>query len=608
MKNDIWADTQSGNPLDEMLGSRVSERSPLLDAKVMMVDDEPLMTELVQAYLEEEGYDNFVISNDPCQTMALLRSERPRVLLLDLMMPKMSGFDVLEAIRREREFRYMPVIVLTASTDATSRLRALQLGATDFLSKPVDPSELGLRLRNTLAFHEYHNRMINFDAATGLPNSRMFERGIDDMLRRVDDMGGLVAHFSVTIPECKQLRESFGQGMADELAKAISNRLDRFAMQENPLTSWSTNVERSPRVARLGGEQFGLVLEGLTNTDEVEAIAKRLIGVLCESLMIDQHEVAPSATFGLAVAPADGQTAAALRKSADLAASAAFLMGPGHYKFASSELNAKSIERLTLGSQLRGAVARGELVLHYQPKVSLSTGRVIGAEALVRWQHAEHGLIPPLQFIALAEELGLINSIGQWVMERACADAARWAMDGLGELKVAINVAKPQFTSGDLRANLRKAMLASGLPARQLVVELTESMLMDDADAGRAQMFELKALGVTLSIDDFGTGYSSLSYLKTFPLDELKIDRSFIKDLPGQLADKAIVSAIVKLGQSLGMSVIAEGVETEGQLACLQDLGCDTFQGYLFSRPLPVEQFAKLVRERSPVLVTEDDY
>ncbi|MEO8278352.1 MAG: EAL domain-containing protein [Ideonella sp.] len=605
MKMDIWADTQPGWPDGEQL-STAAPRSPLLDAKVMMVDDEPLMTELVQTYLEDEGYANFVVTNDPCDAMALLRSERPRVLLLDLMMPNMSGFEVLESIRREREFRYTPVIVLTASTDANSKLRALQLGATDFLSKPVDPSELALRLRNTLAFHEYHNRMTNFDAATNLPNGRLFDRGIDDMLKRRQQMGGLIAHYSITVPECKQLRESFGQGMADELARAIASRLDRFAMQENPLTSWSTNVERAPRVARLGGEQFGLVLEGLADADQVEAIAKRLAIDLCEPVLIDQHEVAPGVAFGIAVAPTDGELAAALRKNADLAASAALMMGPGHYKFASAALNARSIELLTLGSQLRGAVARNELVLHYQPKVCLSSGRVTGAEALVRWQHPERGLVAPLQFISLAEELGLINTIGQWVMERACADAATWAGQGLGELKVAINVAKLQFSSGQLRTNLRRAMLASGLPARQLVVELTESMLMDDADAGLAQMYELKALGVTLSIDDFGTGYSSLSYLKTFPLDELKIDRSFVKDLPGQLADKAIVSTIVKLGQSLGMSVTAEGVETEGQLNCLRQIGCDTFQGFLFSKPLPVDQFVEMVRLRSPVLATED--
>ena len=255
---------------------------------------------------------------------------------------------------------------------------------------------------------------------------------------------------------------------------------------------------------------------------------------------------------------------------------------------------------MALGSQLRSATQRGELRLHYQPKVDMASNRIIGAEALVRWQHPELGLLPPARFIALAEELGLIGTIGQWVIERACREAVGWAQAGLGELTVAVNVSKPQFTSGDLCQVLCQAMRDSGLPARQLVIELTESILMDDAAAGLAQMHELKTLGVTLSIDDFGTGYSSLSYLKQFPLDELKIDRSFVMDLPGRDADVAIARTVVDLGHRLGMSVTAEGVETLAQLHCLQQQGCDTYQGFLYSKPLAGEQFARiLAAERS---------
>ncbi|MCW5642865.1 MAG: EAL domain-containing protein [Rhodoferax sp.] len=226
-------------------------------------------------------------------------------------------------------------------------------------------------------------------------------------------------------------------------------------------------------------------------------------------------------------------------------------------------------ERLALGSALRGAVQRGELRLHDQPKLDVAGNRIIGAEALVRWQHPELGLVPPLRCIGPAEELGLINGIGCWVMQTACREAAQWARGGLGELTIAINVAKPQFQLGSLRDELQATMTATGLRPRQLVVELTESMLMDDVDNGRALIHEMKALGVFLSVDDFGTGYSSLSYLKSFPLDELKIDRSFVTDLPDSATDVAIVRAIVDLGHSLGMSVIAEGIETPEQLACM---------------------------------------
>jgi EAL domain-containing protein (putative c-di-GMP-specific phosphodiesterase class I)/PleD family two-component response regulator len=596
MNNDIWAATApatiSGRPAD-------TQRSPLLEAKVMMVDDEPLMTDLIQAYLEDEGYGNFVVTNDPREALELLRREEPGVLLLDLMMPQMSGFDLLEAIRADRELRYTPVIVLTASTGAESKLRALKLGATDFLSKPVDASELVLRVRNTLAFRQYHNRMINFDATTGLPNQRLFDRGIDEMVARRDLVGGLVALFSIAVPECRQIQESMGQATADNLTKVLARRLDRFANAANHASAISTSAERAPRVARLGGDHFGVVLEGLANAEEVEMAARRMVAVLSEPVVLGFHEVGPTPWIGISLAPADGHIASVLRQGADLAASSARQLGGTNFMFVSPDLNERSLHKMTLGSQLRGAVQRRELRLHYQPKVDVTTNRIIGAESLVRWLHPEHGLLPPGRFISLAEDLGLIGQIGQWVIEQACLDAANWVRAGLGNLKVAVNVAKPQFVSGDLCSTVRYNVAKSGLPARLLVMELTESMLMDDVDAAQKLMADLKSLGVTLSIDDFGTGFSSLSYLKSFPLDELKIDRSFIADLPGVKSDVAIVRTIIDLGHRLGMSVIAEGIESADQLACIRQLGCDNYQGFLFSKPLTSQAFAELVAQEN---------
>jgi EAL domain-containing protein (putative c-di-GMP-specific phosphodiesterase class I)/PleD family two-component response regulator len=596
MKSDIWAATVQAS-LGEPISAPV--RSPLLDAKVMIVDNESAMTELIRAYLKDEGYTNFVVTNDPHQTLDLLRHEDPSVLLLDLMMPHLSGFEVLAAIRAERALRYTPVIVLSDSTSADVKLRALQLGATDFLSKPVDPSELVLRVRNNLAFRQYHTRLANFDAVTGLPTQMLFDRGIDEMVERRDLVGGLVAYFSISVPACRALRESVDQVTADGLARELARRLDRIASVENRATAISTEPDRAPRVARLDADRFGLVLEGRTDADSLEKLAKQLVVALSEPVVIDLHEVGPTVWIGIAVSPGDGQNAAALRKSADLASTHAHRQGINPYMFASPELNAKTLQRMTLGSQLRGAAQRGELRAHYQPKVDIKSNRIIGAEALVRWQHPALGMLAPGKFISLAEELGLIGIIGQWMMERACLDVASWARAGLGELKVAINVANPQFRSGDLCATLARIMRESGLRPRQVVIELTESMLMDDVEHSRGLMSELKALGVTLSIDDFGTGFSSLSYLKKFPLDELKIDQSFVVDLPGEPADVAIVRTIVDLGHRLDMSVIAEGVETERQLACLKLLGCDHYQGYHFSKPMPSDRFAALLSQEN---------
>ena len=592
MNNDVWAVSQ---PITLDDGEGFPARSALLDAKVMMVDDEPLMTELIQTYLEDEGYRNFVVTNDPRDALALLRREEPGVLLLDLMMPRISGFDLLQAIRADPDLRYTPVIVLTASTGADAKLRALQLGATDFLAKPVDESELVLRVRNTLAFRQYHNQMVNFDAVTKLSNSKLFDRGLSLMLERQELVGGMVALLSIHVPECRRLRESLGRAASDEFARALALRLERCARDHDAGTLLATSVDRAPRVGRLGANHFGLLLEGVTDVDALEVAAKRVIALVAEPLLLGSHEVVAQAWVGISVSPGDGQAVEALRQGADLAATQARVQAGAPYLFNSSELNAKSYERLTLGSQLRGAAQRGELVLHYQPKVDMQSQRIVGAEALVRWQHPQHGLLPPLRFIPLAEELGLIRFIGDWVVERACRDAAGWAAVGRDDLTVAINVAKPQFTDGDLCHVLRRAIFDSGISAQRLVIELTESMLMGDLESGLAQMREIKALGVTLSIDDFGTGYSSLSYLKRLPLDELKIDRSFVSDLPGRQADTAIVRTVIELGHSLGMVVTAEGVETEDQRECLTRLGCDSYQGFLFGRPVPLPQFMQLL-------------
>ena len=591
MKEDIWADTQPWG-LDD------APRSPLLDAKVMMVDDEPLMTDLIQAYLEDDGYANFVVANDPRKAMDLLRREEPSVLLLDLMMPHISGFELLELIRGDRKLRYTPVIVLTAATSPEAKLRALQLGVTDFLSKPVDESELVLRLRNTLAFHQYHRRLVDFDDVTGLPNQRPFDRCVQELIDRRELAGGMVALFSITVPQCRQLRDSAGQHAADALARLIARRLERFANEELKQPTLVGGAESNNCLARLGTAHFGLALPALADADMVENVAKRVLALVAEPMMVGEHEIEPGAWIGIALSPADGATSEDLRKGAALAVAQAQQQTHPTYLFASAELNARSLERLALGSALRGAAQRGELRLHYQPKLDVASNRIVGAEALVRWQHPELGLVPPLRFIGLAEELGLINGIGRWVMQTACRDAAQWARDGLGELKIAINVAKPQFQLGSLCDELQATMTATGLQPRQLVVELTESMLMDDVDNGRALMHEMKALGVTLSIDDFGTGYSSLSYLKSFPLDELKIDRSFVTDLPDSASDVAIVRAIIDLGHSLGMSVIAEGIETDEQRECMQLLGCDNYQGFLFSKPVPVDAFVALLKQQ----------
>ena len=592
MNDDIWSDADLGDGGPDAADVR---RVQLLDAKVMMVDDDPLLTDLIQAHLEDAGYANFTVTNNPLEAMSLLRAEDPGVLLLDLMMPQMSGFELLAAIRMDPELRFTPVIVLTAATGSDAKLRALQLGATDFLAKPVDASELALRVRNTLAYQQYHRRQLHFDSATGLPRHRLFGRGFKLLLAQHRPANGLMALLCISIPELLQLRHSLPAQGLNIMLGVLARRLEAFSNRRRAGASMNAASEQSPRLARSSEDEFCLVLDDLDSAEALELQAKDLLDAIGAPICIDEGDFVIKAWIGISLYPADGLTLEPLYHGAVLAAAHARQVGAMPYEFASAELNTRSLQKLSLGNQLRNAAQRGELRLHYQPKVGMKSQRIMGLEALVRWQHPTLGLLSPVDFVPLAEEIGVIGTIGGWVIEQTCRDAAVWADAGFGDLNLAINVAKPQFTGGLLGETLRRAALSAGVGLERIVLELTESMLIDDVHSVVAQMRELKSLGLALSIDDFGTGFSSLSYLKRFPLDELKIDRSFVMDLPGAAADLAIVRAVVELGHNLGMSVLAEGVETEAQMTCLRDLGCDSYQGYWFSRPVPAEQITRLL-------------
>jgi EAL domain-containing protein (putative c-di-GMP-specific phosphodiesterase class I) len=310
--------------------------------------------------------------------------------------------------------------------------------------------------------------------------------------------------------------------------------------------------------------------------------------------MLNGRELFITISVGIALCPQDAQEGTDLLTNVDLAMAQAKLRGRNTYAFHSPETNARSHQRLTLETALRKAIERDQLELYYQPKVEMIGGRVIGAEALLRWTHPELGVVSPGRFIPLAEETGLILPLGEMVLRRACRDAVAWQQAGF-TLPVSVNVSSLQFRRGDMPAIIQSELLASGLQAHKLIVELTESLLMDNAQSNIDMLRTIKTLGVRLSMDDFGTGYSSLSYLKRFPLDELKIDQVFVRDLPEDAGNTAIVSAVIAMAHGLGLTVTAEGVETPGQMSFLKMHGCDQFQGYLFSRPLPIHDFNDLL-------------
>jgi diguanylate cyclase (GGDEF)-like protein len=574
----------------------------LRTSTVMMVDDDPLMLEVVQTYLEEAGYVSFITTSQPKEAMGLFVQHRPDILLLDLMMPEVSGFDILAEVRGHEELRYTPVIILTAESDPAAKLKALELGATDLLTKPVDPSELRLRLRNALAFKAYQDRLVDTDPLTGLPNRKKFRLEVEAALARSAAQSSRACTLlHIDLDRFKQVNDSLGHRVGDRLLCAAARVLETVFSSFKP--SQSIGREVSVAFSRIGGNGFGVLLpdlHNLTKVDEATAMARRIQNALSEPFDVDGHKLRTSASIGIAVSPGDGEDADALLKNAEVAMYQAKQRGRKTYTFFSNEMNAHAAERMTLEGQMRKAVDQGEFVLFYQPKVEIASRKITGAEALLRWRHPELGILSPDKFIPIAEETGLIVEIGQWVLRTACAQVAAWHQQGLPRLSVSVNVAVPQFKSGTIWHAVRGAVERSRIPPQLLVLELTESMLMDDGEETISTLCEIKEMGVRLSVDDFGTGYSSLTYLSRFPIDELKIDRTFVRGLPGERQNAAIVGAILVLGRELGMNVVAEGVETKEQLQFLAQRRCNEFQGYLCSRPAPAEQFAQLVRRSLP--------
>lgn len=424
------------------------------------------------------------------------------------------------------------------------------------------------------------------DALTGLPNRALLEDRLKQAISYADRYARLMTVVFINLDGFKMVNDSLGHKAGDELLKAMAARMIQC------LRSVDT-------VVRTGGDEFVVVLyDRPGDGTEIAPALQRLLDAIALPVQIDGQAVQVTGSMGVATYPADGADADALVMNADAAMYRAKASGRNNFQYYAAEMSGTSRDRLAMREGLRHAIARGELHLAYQPKVDMRSGEVIGVEALVRWQHPERGLVSPTDFIPLAEETGLIVPIGEWVLRTACFQHMAWQRAGLPAFGVSVNVSARQFRERTLIEQVARALADSGLEARFLELELTESMVMDDLESALLSMKALQAMGVQLSIDDFGTGYSSLSALKRFPIARLKIDRAFVRDIPDDDEDKAIAKAIISLGHELNLKVIAEGVENEQQLEFLRANGCDEMQGYLFSPPVSPAQLAVLVKAR----------
>ena len=559
------------------------------DALLMLVDDDPLNVAMLQAQLEEAGYRHFVLTSDSREALELIRHHRPDVVLLDLQMPEVSGLDILGAMREEPALSGIAVLVVTASTDHQQRLEVLRLGATDFLHKPVDPAELVLRLRNTLEAKAWRERVARTDLLTGLPNLTAAAEYLKWSLAQAQRSGGSVAVLQLAVDGFGDV-QALGAGAGDVLLQELGRRLQNDLRAADLVAS---HAGQSPMVARDGGEAYTVLLPQIQHGEDAVLVGQRLQASLSLPLECAGQELTPTCSIGIALYPTDAATPEDLFSLARAALNQARREGPGQICCYAADMNARARQKLALTADLRRAANRGELFLVYQAKCCVRTGALVGAEALLRWQHPQRGLVSPAEFIPLAEESELIVEIGHWVLREAVRQLAAWKHEGLTLPRVSVNVSAKQLRGRGLLVTLDDALRPDGSLASRLCLELTEGIMLEDADAAVGLLAALCERGVQLSLDDFGTGYSCLSYLHRLPFHELKIDRSFVTGL-GE-ADAPLVTAIIAMGRALGFRLVAEGVETEAQLQWLREAGCDEYQGWLTSRPLTPDQFALLI-------------
>ena len=563
---------------------------------IMMVDDEQLNMEVIRIFLEDAGYSNFVLEDQAPKAMEVLLREKPDVVLLDLNMPEVSGMEILAEIRKDQALKYLPVIILTSSTDADKKNQALELGATDFLAKPVDASELALRLRNTLSAKAYQDQLAHYDALTGLPNRSLIVDRAAMALKIAARRQSNLAVLNVKISRFKAITDTLGEEAGNAVLQELALRLDS-CIRDSDSVARAEPGELGTQLARVASDEFIILLPDLRETEDASIVAGRIVKSVSAPINAVGQEVAINASVGISAYPGDGEGAELLLRNAASAASFAQQSHGLSYQFYSEEFNQQSKRRLQIEGQLRRALDRNEFTLHYQPKVYVASGRMYGVEALLRWHNEELGFVGPDEFIPIAENAGLISAIGEWVLREACQQQRAWASAGYANLNVAINISVQQFQEPGLPELIKGIIQETGANTDCLTLEVTESVLAGNVEESIRTLKELKAMGPNLSIDDFGTGYSSLSYLKQFPIDELKIDRSFIIDVENDYRDEAIVSTVIFLAHALGLKTVAEGIEDSGQLNVLQAKNCDIYQGYFYSRPMPAKDLDLLLED-----------
>jgi len=572
-----------------------------MKARILIIDDEQQIRDLLRDLLCEE-YDCTEASSAE-DALAAFDASDFDIVLSDINMGGISGLELVPHVR-ERAPETV-VVMISGQQGIETAIAALQAGAFDYITKPFDLRHVEAAVRRALEqrrllqekrLYETNleelvkqrtaqvERLAYYDTLTGLPNRVLFADRLDQALTTAQRNQQMLGTLLVSVDRFKKINDTLGHALGDLLLKKVGERLQGC-------------LKKGETVARFEGEEFALLLTQIEATDDLVETGRVIDEALKPSFLLAGHEVYLTASIGISLFPYDADDGAAMLQNAGAALYRAKTQGGNNYQFYTADMNSRALKRLAMETSLRRAIENDEFVLYYQPQIDFGSGKVVGAEALIRWQHPDLGLLQPLEFIPLAEDTGLIVAVGAWVMREACTQAEAWRRGGLANLSIAVNVSARQFQQKGFFESVVGVLEETSLDSGCLELELTETSIMENAESAVALLSDLRKLGVKIAIDDFGTGYSSLSYLKRLPIDILKLDRSFVNGATSDPDDAALVMAIITLAHNLRLNVIAEGVETEEHLRFLRLLRCDGGQGYLFGRPMPADAFRAFVAD-----------
>jgi len=565
---------------DSSHGSELANNSgstPDLQPKavVLVADDDPAIRLVIRHAMQQNGYHVIEASNGLEAVQFSIR-QIPDLILMDAVMPEMDGFRATQEIRKIEACDDTPILIATSLDDDASIARAFNVGACDYITKPFNWSVLKHRVHRMIQAANAQRRIQHLayhDALTGLPNRMLFMDRIDQAISRAQREEGQFALLFIDIDHFKVINDSMGHDAGDQLLNLISRRLRDI-------------LRKSDTVARLGGDEFTVIIEYLQDSDDVIQITKNILSALDLPAEVNGKQVYVGGSIGIAMYPQDGDNFGVLLKNADTAMYKAKELGRNTFQFYASEMSHKAMQRLELENQIRTALKEEQFEVYYQPKVDLQNNTCIGVEALVRWNHPQRGLISPDDFVPLAEEIGLITQLDEWVMKAACLQFMQWKQQGYPLNNLSVNISSRHFKEGNLIEYCTTLLEMTGIAPEYLEIELTESALVDNYSNAKYILDKLHTMGLRIALDDFGTGYASMAYLKEFPFDTVKIDRSFIRDIPQDHEDAAIVTAMIQLSQALRLNIVAEGIETDQQRHFLYDNACGYGQGYLWSRPV----------------------